>query len=358
MGDSFLEKLFCKRPMMERDNYERTGQALSQEIIALEIQIENLEQAKEDLITAAASSSKENMQKIDTLNGKIASLEQLAAQLQAQIAQGLASSLYRAPCPAWLDEIDANKVMLGQFIMRTSLGSFYITYPSHPAIFFPCPWFEQTLNAADCNRRRDDLTPIQICEKIGNVCQKRRRYVPDQNQWGIADCWPPAFLTTPLGGEDCETEALEEISAMDYYQLKFGIFKDYSVLLGLGHLKVGLQNLGHGFVVVMHNTSTDLKDSFIIEATLETASFSKSFSEAKTDYIIDWGLIGYTRDTHPEGTYWMKNSLAWWGATSVRVVGEGRDNIIKKIKRKIFHEKSDKEKKQDHIHKIWENKRR
>jgi hypothetical protein len=358
MGDSFWEKFFCKTPILERDNYEKRNQEFSQQVSSLNFQIATLEQSKADLIKAAASTAQDNLKQIDLLNGQISALQGQVQILQVQIAQGLATSLYKVPCPAWLNEVVANKVMLGQFIIKTNKGSFYITYPSPPAIFFPCPWFEQTLNAADCNRRRDDLTPIQISNKIANVCQRRRQYITDDGQWGILDNWTPGFLVTPLGGDDCESEAAEIAAGIDYYQLKFGVFKDYSVLLGLGHLKVGLQNLGHGFVVVMHNTSVKMEDSFIIEATLSYAADAKTFAEARNDYILDWGLIGYTRDTHPAGTYWMKETLAWWGGTSVRFLGARKESLLNKIKRKLLHEKSEKEIKHDRIHKIWQNKRR
>jgi hypothetical protein len=95
--------------------------------------------------------------------------------------------------------------------------------------------------------------------------------------------------------------------------MKYGAFKDYSVFLGLGHFT----SYGHGFVMIIHDTSTALKDSYIIEATAQYADTGKHTIEAEKNYYdCDWNLIGFVREDYSLGTYAIKDELRWWAANA------------------------------------------
>lgn len=219
-------------------------------------------------------------------------------------------TLYLKPLPALLSEVPSNNVMLSDYIITTAQGKSYHSYPDHPSVFQPCPMFENILTSADCNRRRDDISPVQIAKLISNVLQTKMSYVGDQSLWGRIDNWTLATTAFSLRKDDCETLSCVILSALFYYQLKFGAFKDYSCFMGLGHLVLGGKRYGHGFVMLIHDTSTDLSNSFVIEATDRWASDPMPLSTAKTKYEVDWGLIGYVRNAYPSGTYAVKEK--WW----------------------------------------------
>jgi hypothetical protein len=241
--------------------------------------------------------------------GTISELSVTIAALTKELTRSPVS-LYMKPMPALLMEVPKTHVMLDGFMVKTASKEVYCDYPDHPSIFQPSPIFESILTAADCNRARDELTPIQISKKIANVLQLRMDYVTDQTQWGRIDNWTPATVTVLLGRDDCESLSAVILSALFYYQLKFGAFKDYSCFCGLGLLKYGGGRYGHAFVVLLHDTSTNLKDSFIIEATDAWASDPMPISEVKDKYDCSWGIIGYVRNGYPQGTYEVKND--WW----------------------------------------------
>jgi hypothetical protein len=219
-------------------------------------------------------------------------------------------TLYLKPLPALLREVPKNDVMLSDYIIMTAQGKTYPSYPDHPSVFQPCPMFEKVLTSAGCNTRRDDISPVQIAKLISNVLQLKMSYVSDQSLWGRIDNWTLPTTALSLRKDDCESLSCVILSALFYYQLKFGAFKDYSCFMGLGHLVLGGKRYGHGFVMLIHDTSTDLKDSFIIEATDRWASSPMSLHSIKDKYDCDWGLIGYVRNSYKEGTYEIKTP--WW----------------------------------------------
>jgi hypothetical protein len=178
------------------------------------------------------------------------------------------------------------------------------------------------------------------------------RYITDETQWGRSDNWTVAVLVKLLNGDDCESEADAIGSACLYHEQKFGARKDKTVMTGYGHL----YEYGHGFVLVLDNTSTDLNDSYIIEATLQYASNAMTLAEAQTKYKVDWGIIGYTRRAFRDGTYWFKPEHSWWGGTGQRVVG-AQEGLPQKIKRVLLRQKHPKKIKHDLIHELWQDKR-
>ena len=279
--------------------------------------------------------------------------------------------LWLEPCPALLQEVPASKVMLGEIYMTTALGSFWLAYPTHPSIFTPGPVYEQTLTDADCNRVRADIGGQEIAIKIANQEQQHMTYDTDQHQYNVPDCWMVAVLAKLIGKDDCETLATNILNALFYRILQWGVFPNHSPFLGLGHLKEGPESFGHGFDVLLHKTSTALTDSYIIEATLNFEADPMTLQEAKDTYDIDWGMIGWVRDAHPDGTYWFRADMNWWGTTGAARPGCHCVRCMKKagkvaqavgffgrLKRMILHEPSDEDRKRAIIAKKWESKRR
>jgi hypothetical protein len=225
-------------------------------------------------------------------------------------------------------------VMLGQmFVQSRKFGGRFLTYPSHPSIFMPGPVFEEVLTKADCNRMRDDISEVEVCKRIANVFQVSLTYMTDEEQWGVPDNWFAAALVRLLGYEDCESWAKAICSGIDYYQLKFGAFKTLSVMYAGGHITLGGTPYGHGFVGLISDTSTDLKDSFIIEATDNWASSPMPISTAKAMYDMAWGLIGWVREEYADGTYTINGSDRWWetpGVDAMRITG-GLANFVKRL---------------------------
>ena len=239
----------------------------------------------------------------------IYALQMSVATLTAELAKSTVS-LYTKPLPALLVETPPSHVMLADYAVKTNSGTQTCQYPDHPSVFQPCPIFETILTAADCNRRREDISAVEISKKIANVLQLRMSYVSDASLWGRPDNWTPATLALIMRRDDCESPSHVILSAIFYYQLKFGAFKDYSCFYAGGHIKLGSGSYGHGFVVLVHDSSTDLKDSFIIEATDAWASSPMPINTIKDKYDCDWGLIGFVRNGSQYSTYEIKDK--WW----------------------------------------------
>ena len=298
--------------------------------------------AQQQAIAQQAVTIQQQTDKITELNAKVTNARR---------------ELWLKPCPALLQEVPKEKVMLGQLYMKTAQGSFFLDYPTHPSIYSPSPIYEATLTASDCNRVRADIGGQEIAIKIANYEQQHMTYMPDIQQYTVSDCWMEAKIAKLLGKDDCETLATNINNALFYHQQKWGAFPNHSVFLGLGHLKQGSASYGHGFVVLMHDTSTDLKDSFLIEATLAYQATPMPLSEAKTFYDMDWGLIGWPRDAHPEGTYQFSPSYSWW-SSSTRVVGAEREGRLQEFIHRLKLEPTKNERKREAIKRIWESRSR
>jgi hypothetical protein len=302
---------------------------------------------------------KENWEKVQGYTNQVASLEgdikhleneKKILEVQLKKLKETSTSIFNKPKPALLDETDPKRVMLADFVIRTSKGSMELRYPHHTAIFSPSPIFEEILNEAGVNSP-NTLTPIQICNRIANVFHNRIKYTFDADQWfGRMDNWTPASLVKLLGQEDCESSAMAILSAIFYYQVKYGAFKDYSCLLGLGYFKQGDSMFGHGFVIIMHDTSKDLNHSYIIEPTLEFESNAKTIQQVRTNYTCDWGIIGFQRSDYADGTYFVNQDHRWWLETG----GKVDESFLGKIKKKLLNEdKKEFEKKKREIENVW-----
>jgi hypothetical protein len=134
--------------------------------------------------------------------------------------------------------------------------------------------------------------------------------------------------------------------------MKYGAFKEHSCFLGLGYFKQGDSMFGHGFVLILHDTSTDLRGSYIIEPTLEFESSARTIKNAAANYTCDWGIIGFSRNGYDAGTYFVEPGKRWWLGTGGGVVGE--KSLIEKVKDKIINKpKKDYEKKKRAIEDVW-----
>ena len=357
---SFLENIFCQGPIKDRIQLQQQCNAVEGNLVATKLKL-----ADAQVAVGVCQQNKDADTKM--LQAQIVDLTQRLSVSQSDLATCNAVleaeqsilTLYQKPVPALISAVDGKKVMLGQAYIKNNAGSFYLTYPSHGAIFFPCPIYEGVLTSCDCNRKRSDLSPIQICMKIANTIQRQMHYLSDQTQWGVLDVWTPAPLVLMLGQEDCESLTQNICSAIMYYEQKFGVFASHSVFCGLGHLVEGQNSYGHSFVVVLNHTSTDPKDSYIIEATLTYEASPMPLSDAKSSYQIDWGLIGFTNNSNAEGSYVMNPTYSWWGAPA-QMTGSisPEESKLHRILRKLFGWKSEGDKKGDLIRRIWESKRR
>jgi hypothetical protein len=208
------------------------------------------------------------------------------------------------------------------YLVNCSLGKIWVEYPDRPSIFTPGPQYERVLTEAGVNRQVADLSPIEICTKIANVLQNRIKYKYDKDLWSnYLDNNEPGVVEDLLGYGDCETSAMNIISAIIYYQIKYGAFQDYSVFLGLGYYKGSGGSFGHGFVLVIHDTSTDLKDSYVIEPTAEIAQTGKyTLLSEKSFYGCEWNIVGFVREDYAAGTYAVQDQYVWWSLN--KQVGE------------------------------------
>jgi chromosome segregation ATPase len=93
MGDNFLEKLFCGRPISARDAYISANNVLNQEITGLRTDILSLEKEKQALIQAGNETQQQNLTQIDNLNKQISDLNAQISMLNAQLNQQLPSDL-------------------------------------------------------------------------------------------------------------------------------------------------------------------------------------------------------------------------------------------------------------------------
>ena len=350
--NSSAETAFCKRIELQVQASNEQAQILQRENETMTTQLDTANSA----IQACSTDTNAQKQAIIAQASQIQQLQAKNADLTAQAANA-GKQLWLKPCPALLQEVPKEKVMLGQIVMRTALGTFYLNYPTHPSIYTPGPIYEATLDASDTNRQRPDIPTQTICIKIANVEQKGMTYVTDQAQYGAPDCWMLAVVAKIIGKDDCETLATNINNALFYRELKHGVFPNHSVFLALGHLKQGGASYGHGFVVILHNTSINLNDSYLIEATLNFEATPMTLQEAKNFYDMDWGLIGWARDAHPSATYWMKNEFAWWGA-SARATGAERENWLQEFIHRLKLEPTKNDRKREAIRKIWENRRK
>jgi hypothetical protein len=293
-----------------------------------QVTLKQLEQVAKDL-----QAMKELDQKDQDI---ITAIQKQNEALIAQLKSITATSLFKKLNPVLLKEVPSTHVMLGGFTLKTSLGQPKLYYPDRPSIFFPCPYYEHILDQAGVNAARPladggkaILTPLEICKKISNVCQNRIKYKKDSDQWfGYLDNWEIAPLGDMIGLMDCESSSINIISAILYWELKYGAFNDYSVFLGLGHYN----GYGHGFVLILHNTSTNLKDSWIIESTVEFDIPLLNLEEHTKIYTCDWGIIGFVRESYQDGTYEIDGKYQWWKSTAAEV---GNMKISKDDKVKV-----------------------
>ena len=250
---------------------------------------------------------------------QVATLQDAITALQQNEGTGV-NSVFSKPCPAIMWEAKPEQVMLGNFVVTTAQGQSTHNYLAHSSFLCPSAFYEEVLNLAQCNKplAQLNMTELQVIAKIANTIQPMMRYIDDQTQWGRMDNWTTAQTVLAMKQDDCENLSQNILSAILYYETKFGAFKDYSVFLGLGFLVEGGQDYGHGFVVITHNTSTSLDDSYILEATNNFASPPMEMSAIKANYTIEWGLIGYVRNGHEDGSY---NFAAPWWNTAGKEVG-------------------------------------
>ena len=68
---------------------------------------------------------------------------------------------------------------------------------------------------------------------------------------------------------------------------------------------------------------------------------------------MDWGIDGYYRKAHPEGSYLVQDAFAWWNSASRRVMG-AQEGLLERIKVKLRLKKHWKERRRDAIKRIWE----
>lgn len=367
MADGIVAKFLCRPQIVQRDASQAEAARDGQQITTLTDKLKAANLLNTQLEQDDAGKGKTIAQQADaiqTQQGQISDLTAKNASLSAQV--GSSQNLFLKPCPALLVEVPASKVMLGQCVIETMQGTQYLDYPTHPSIFTPSPIYEGTLDAADCNRFRTDLQTSEINIKIANVEQKGMRYMPDQQQYGAPDCWMLGVIAKMLGQDDCETLATNILNAIFYREIKWGAYLNHSAFLGLGHIKEGVNSYGHGFVVLLHNTSTDLKDSYIIEATLNFEAAPMTLQDAKSTYDIDWGLIGWVRKDHPEGTYQMSTTYNWWGTSGASRPGcncwrctkdrpaAKAKNLLMEIESIFSKEPTEDEKKMAIIREKWE----
>jgi hypothetical protein len=233
------------------------------------------------------------------------------AELETQLLEGTFNDLFLQSCPALLvEEPNEKKIVLGDFMIKTAQGDQTLTYPQPSATFMPCPIYEPVLKTADCNRPRPDLSEPQIAKKIANVQQLSCAYVTDQTLWGRMDNHTPAVIVARLRRDDCDSLTDNITSPLTYYQFKFGAFKNYSIMRASGHLVYGGNRYGHTFGLLVHNTSTDLKDSYVIESTDNYASDLLPLDKYGINYEADWGVIGFPRKGFEQGAYQVKTP--WW----------------------------------------------
>ena len=356
---SWLENIFCQTPLKNAADLQAQVNQVNGDLINAKLSL-NAAQANYASCVASIPPTMQKFQdQINTLNAQIAAEQAKTAQCTAQLAAAQNKpSLYQKPIPALISAVPGSKVMLGQFVLTNATGTHYLTYPSHGAIFFPCPIYEGILNSCDCNRVRSDLTPIEICMKIANVLQRQMRYISDQAQWNALDCWAPAPVVLMLGQDDCESLTQNICSAIMYYEQKFGCFATHSVFCGLGHLIEGTNSYGHSFVVALHHTSTALSDSYIIEATLNFEVSPMTLAEASTTYQIDWNLIGFPNIANMEGSWMMLPSFSWWNTQTQATGASPKEGRLHRFMRKLLRQKGEGDKKGELINRIWEAKRK
>ena len=323
-----------------------------------------------NLNIALAATGSQAQEQVADLTGKLTDAQNAIIACNQQLAQ--TASVFTKPAPAILLQVEPQKVMLGQFTNRTAApGYTWASYPNHPSIYFITPWYEGVLTQADCNRQRTDLTSIEICMKIANVCQKNATYLDDQSQWGVPDDWHPGFFVLINGKDDCETLSQNILSAIKYYEVKWGAFPDCDAVQGLGHLIEGSSSFGHGFVLVLSNASTALKDSYVIEATLTFEANAVNLQEGQANYQADWGIIAFGTKANPDGTYDFQPASSWWGtsfkahpgchcARCQQALGQAawEEGILSKLRRFITRELSEEEQYRALIARIWEPRRR
>lgn len=306
-------------------------QSLTAQIAQLTLQVQSLE----------ASNSGIN----DVEKQQIAQLTAQIIDLQNKLRNQPVGTLYHKPLPNLLVQVPPNNVMKGNFYIQTSQGVQELIYPDHPSIFMPCPIFEDVLNAAKVNYRAEELTPIEICKKIATIFQNTDQYLTDAQQWyGRLDSWTPAVMVKLLGKEDCESSSTAILSAIMYWQTKFGAFQDYSCFLGLGYFRRSGSSFGHAFVLILHETSTDLKDSYVIEATSEYSNPPWPLSTEKGVYSCEWGIIGFPREDYMSATYNIKPELVWWNAPAAGPEVE-KMGILQQLKSLLTTESEDQRKK-------------
>jgi uncharacterized coiled-coil protein SlyX len=285
---------------------------------------------------------------INILQTKLDESAKALALLQTKLAS-VASSLYAKPLPAFLREVEEQQIILDGFMVKYNGGEKFASYPQHSAVFTPCPFYERVLTSANCNAHRTDLSDLEICERISNAIRPNIQYAYDESLWGRLDNWTLALITRVLLRDDCESLSVDTISAILYYQQKFGAFKDYSVFLGLGNYVAGTEKYGHAFIMLIHDTSLDLRDHYILEATVSSQHPPKPLENVKSIYYADWGLIGFPRAGHEVGTYRIQNGYEWWNKTAARV----KPSLLERLKVKLRLAKSSKQKKHEHIKKTW-----
>lgn len=348
----WLENLVCKRVQADASLCHTNYSTLSNASREKDIKILTLDR---QLSAATAALNQTQLELMSQINSLITDNEKKTHDIE--LLKMSQKSVFDKPLPMLLQEVPGPNVMLGNFIVTTARGNVIVEYPVRPAVFQPCPIFEKILDRAGCNVRRDDITSVEICTRISNVFQNSMHYVTDEIQWGRSDNWTPAILPFFLNGDDCKSEAHTIASACIYYEWKFGAFQDISVMTGYGHMN----DYGHGFVLLMSNVTDSFDFSYIIEATLQYAASPKTLNEARNDYKVDWGVIGFVRRDHPEGTYWFLPQYSWWGQSAVRVTDLMIQEFMEKVKRRlssVVNGRSPKQIKHDIIHEIWQNKRR
>ena len=330
------------------DSLQKLHERLYNEITSLQSQITEISKKLTDQKVITEDTKKQLILQIKVAEDAILQKYVLLQQVQSLKSDG--ATLFRKPLPALLTVTDPKYVLLGGFSMWTTNGIHRLDYPYHGAVFTPCPMLETILTKADCNRKRTDLTPVQICDAIANVYHNEIKYRYDQDQWNRPDNWTPALLVHLIGGDDCESSATAIISAIQYYEQKFGVFKDIQAMLGLGHIN----GLGHGFVLLLNPSSVELKDSYVIEPTLEFSSKAMPLSEACKNYDCDWGVIGFPSEVNPEGSYQFSKDRQWW--LNYGVVGEPAPSFIRELKNILFPKKE--MTKRDIIYNLWANRDR
>jgi len=229
--DSWLENVFCKRPIAERDSYEARTITDAQSVFDLTNRVQELTREKNSLVASAGADGLASLQKINALEVQITTLNAQIASLTIQINSQVPATPQHSP---GFNQLPLNT----QTLVLTYLNKYPEAFITYDGRYWGAAknrykmdvkaWllegqndFAITSHVGEVNARvsdvlheQPDLTFHQACDiaymRVTHYFGDSINYTFDSTTWGadVPEYWQFASETMVIKKGDCEDKAI------------------------------------------------------------------------------------------------------------------------------------------------------